>query len=260
MSVYCQFKNTAPFTVGSLRELVCRGDFSSLKLPIQFQFQNKKYALHILEVKSFQPHELILTVTSYQVGSYKLLPVQITDGQTTAFVEPLSWEVFSVIKDEKQAPHPPYGPWIPSLPSWYFGAWGILSLFILGFVFMRIKNWRKKEQMIRRVQERLGDLTPLQYFIKQMSYFISYQKSSSSVKEDLGRLNQCLREFLENYLYISTEDSLKNVFKNEKIKSDQKITQILLELQKSLDNRYSKEDVEQLLDMVRSWVFKEGKK
>ena len=264
MAVHCQFKNSSSFTVGTLRELACDGDFSSLKLPIQLQFQSikKQYTLYLLKVKSFQPHQLILTVTSYQPGSYNALSFEIADGFISLPVNPLSWEVSSVIQEGQiSTPHPPYGPWVPSLPFWYMAGWGFFTLLALTFIFIRLQNWRKRKKIVNQVRQRLADRTPVQYFIKQMGRFISHQKSFSSVRDDLEKLNQYVREFLENYFYISTQDSLRSVLKNNKIKSDQKITQILVELQKSLDSRvhYSKEDMEQLLDIVRSWVFDKEK-
>ena len=264
MAVRCQFTNSFSFTVGTLQELTCKGSFSSLNLPIQFQFSNpqKKYTLHLLEVKSFQPHELILTVTSYRPGVYQSLPFMVTDGASYISVDSLSWSVPSVIqKNSIPTPHPPYGPWKLDLPFWYYGAWGVLATLALSFIFIRIRNWRKKKQLILRVQQRLGDKTSLQYFIKQIGSFISSQKSLTSVSDDIQKLNECMREFLENEFYISKQDSMKSVLRHHQIKSDEQAVKILLELKRSLNSSslYSKEDVEQLLGMVRSWIFDQNK-
>ena len=249
MGIACQFKDKTPFTVGTPRKMTCYGRFSSLKSSLQIKGLSQ-YALHILDVKNLNHHQMDLVVTSYQTGFHKNQSFKITDGITSIDVDPISWQVSSVITQGEVIPHPPYGPWSPSLPTWYVASWGILSFLILGFIFMRIFSYRTKRLIMSQVKERLKDLTPVQYFIKQMSYFITH-------KPEVEKLDQFLREFLENHFYISTKDSIKKVLSHKKIKSDPEIVQILSEFKNS--QNYSEEDISQLLDMARSWVFKTEK-
>ena len=247
MEIVCQFKDKTPFKVGTLRELTCRGDFSSLRP----QLKPNGYALHSLDVKNEASDQVTFIVTSYKTGSYKNHPLQIIDGKKMINVKPLSWEVLSVLKENEVTPHPPYGPWNPALPSSYLVAWGLLFILTLSFACIRISSWKKKKRIISQVKERLKGVTPMQYFIKQMSYFITHQRSQ---EKDLEKLNEFFREFLENHFYISSKLSLKQILGHKTIKSDAEVVQILSEFKNS--KNYSSEDVDQLVEMVRTWVFK----
>ena len=82
----------------------------------------------------------------------------------------------------------------------------------------------------------------------------------TDVSAGLAELDQILNEFLENQFNIPIELSFKKRIrhiKREKLNQKQELIKIVFELQ-VLQNKsynYSKEDGEQMVDMIRTWVF-----
>ncbi|MDE0151411.1 MAG: hypothetical protein OXK80_02795 [Bdellovibrionales bacterium] len=258
MKVNCHFQDSSSFTVGEVRLLKCRGDippFSS-SVKTEFQDKSKKYALHILETVSIQDQDITLKVTGYQTGQYKDSILKLTDGQHSVNIEGLSWQVPSVLTSET-GPHPPYGPWKIKVPLWYELSWGFLFLVILIFGIFRFKKHRLKTLIRQRVADRLEEKTPVQYFIRQLSSLFSLEKNSETF---LVQLQKSFRAFLENQFEIPLEEPVHKVLKHKSI--DKKARQIISELETALkvQDSYSEQDGEQLLNMVRSWIFQFNKK
>ncbi len=256
MKIHCHFQDASSFTVGSVGLLVCRGDIPVLSPPLKVKFQDesKKYALHILETVSVQDQKIILKATGYKTGDYKSPVFWLTDGQNNLKVEGLSWKIPSVLTSET-GPFPPYGPWKIPAPLWYDVSWiGLLSA-ILIFGIFQFKKHRRRALIRQRVLDRLDEKTPVQYFIRQLSSLFALEKNS---KTFLTQLQNSFREFLENQFEIPLED--KKIIKHKSI--DKKAGQIVSELEKALSHQdsYSEQDREQLLNMIRDWIFQFDKK
>ena len=252
MKVHCYFQDTSAFTVGESRLLTCRGDIPSLSPPLKTKFQDesKKYALHILETVSLQDQEMTLKVTGYQTGDYKSPVFWLTDGQYSLSVEGLSWTVPSILTSET-GPYPAYGPWKIQTPLWYEFSWMFLALAVLSFAFFKFKKYRRKTFIQRRIADRLDEKNPVQYFIRQLSSLFILKKNSETF---LTQLQNSFREFLENQFAIPLEEPAPKLLKHKSI--DKKARQILSELETALaQGSYSEQDGEQLLGMVRNWIF-----
>ena len=259
MKVNCHFQKSSSFTVGEIRLLTCRGeDIPSLSPPLKTKFQDesKKYALHVLDTVSLQDKEITLKITGYRTGQYEAPVFWFTDGKHSVSVEGLSWQVPSVLTSET-GPYPPYGPWKVKVPLWYEFSWIFLVLVVLMFGIFRFKKYRMKTFIRQRISDRLDDKTPVQYFIRQLSALFVLQKNS---KTFLTQLQNSFREFLENQFEIPLESSFQKVLKYKPI--DKKARQIISELESALKNQdsYSEQDGDQLLNMVRNWIFQFNEK
>ena len=257
MKVYCRFQDHSAFTVGDVRLLICRGEYiPSLSPPLKTKFQDKskKYALHILETVSITEKEITLKATGYKPGIYQSPIFWLTDGRISVKVEGLSWEIPSVLTSET-GPYPPYGPWKIKNPLWYDFAWMGLLAMVLVFGIFQFKKHRRKVFIRQRILDRLDEKTPVQYFIRQLSSLFVLKKNS---KTYLTQLQNSFREFLENQFEIPLED--KKILKHQSI--DKKGGQIISELEKALSrpDSYSEQDGEQLLSMIRNWIFQFDKK
>ena len=252
MKVNCHFQDSSAFTVGEIRLLICRGDFPSLSPPLKTKFQDEsqKYALHILETLSVQEKEITLKVTGYQTGHYESPIFWLTDGQNIVSVEELSWKIPSVLTSETK-PYPAYGPWQIKIPLWYELSWVSLWIVFLTFGFFIFKKHRRKVFIRQRIADRLDDKTPVQYFIRKLSSLLVLKKNSETF---LNQLQNSFREFLENQFEIPLEEPQK-ILKHKSI--DKKARQIISELETALADKdsYSEQDGEQLLSMVRNWIF-----
>lgn len=272
----CVFKNSPQLTVGEVKKLECKGDIPlniSPKLKIQFEDIAQKYSLFVLETEKIEDKKINLKVTSYKTGLFENTSFILTDGHQNLIVDNLSWETISVLKNDQVKPYPPYGPWFFSFPSWYVLSWVglILIAFVLGyFQFRKIQFGKKIKQ---KISHRLKNQSSVQYFIYQLSRFFT-----QDIKEEelfLDHLKKSLREFLENKFYIPEEYSVEKalkILKKEKINEIQykKISQIFLEidkmekdleknkrkgLKKNQPKRALNENNQQLLSMIRNWVF-----
>jgi len=258
MKVNCHFQNSSSFTVGEIRLLICRGDVSPLSPPLKTKFhdESKQYALHILDIVSIQNKEVTLKVTGYQTGQYKNPMLWLTDGKHSTSVEELSWQVSSVLTSET-GPYPPYGPWKIKIPLWYELSWIFLFSAVLIFGIFRFKKYRMKISIRQRISDRLEDKTPIQYFIHQLSTLFVLKKNSEIF---LIQLQKSFRAFLENQFEIPLETTIQKVLKHKSI--DKQARQIISELETALKTRnsYSEQDGEQLLNMVRNWIFQFNEK
>lgn len=253
MNVNCHFQNSSVFTVGEIRLLTCKGNIPALSPPIKttFQDESNKYALHVLETISIHEKEITLKVTGYKTGYYKSPVFWLTNDQHLISVENLSWQIPSVITSETK-PHPPYGPWKMKIPFWYDIAWLFLLAVLAAFGIFRFKKHHRKMFIRQRIRDRLDEKKPVQYFIRQLSALFSLKKDSEAF---LIQLEKSFRDFLENHFEIPIEESNQQVLKHQSV--DKKAKQIISELEKSLGTGepYSERDGEQLLNMVRNWIF-----
>ena len=263
MQISCVFEKSSNFAVGDTASLVCMGQFPKTlgKLIIEFLDFSNKYSLKILSIQSLSDHKLTLKVTGYKPGHYSNIQFTITDGEQSYTVEPLSWTVSSVLDQTKTVkPYPPYGPWKPSLPHWGFWSLGFIFLILIGVIVSQIRKLILKNKIKKRVSLRLKNQTSLEYFITQMTPFMIYKNKWENVSKGLEELNQILVEFLENQFEIPIELSYKkriSCIKRKNLNQQQELIKIILELKtlKKQSHKYLKKDGEQMVDMVRSWVF-----
>ena len=269
MKLDCFFKKTDSFTVGELRTLFCKGDSIpqiNSPLTIQFQRESQKYSLHVISLESSSKNEIALQVTSYKTGQYDNQSFKLVSDSKTLEVNPLSWEVSSVLKSSASSelkPYPPYGPWGPSYPLWYKASWMTLLIILIGVMIQLTLKRVRQKKIKKRISERLQEKTPLKYFIDQLSsFFTRGLKNKENESQFFTQLNLMLREFLENQFEIPVEWNFKKIKKQKPVLKDRKILEILFELEEGMSNKnsYSEKDKEQLLDMTREWVFQFDKK
>ena len=270
----CSFKDGSSFTVGEVKELICIGDVPtslSSNAKIEFLDPTYQYSLKILGVSFTSGEKIIFQVTGYKTGKYTDIHFQITDKDTFVYVKNLSWTIPSILNEEQQVSmYPSYGPWLVSYPTWYLWSFGICILLLIGVGISWMRKYYTKKKIKQKVIHQLQDKTPLQYFIQQISMLMIHHQNWSPFKENLDRLKNIFREFLEHQFHIATELSTKKAItqlKHQQL-SDQlkkEALYILLEFDKINTNisAYSKQDGEQLLEMIRKWVLlitKEDKK
>ena len=264
--MHCSFKTSAPtvapWTVGELKELVCIKNenyvFSSVP-QIQFEEQTHPYALRILKIQEQDQKQVVFQTTGYKTGKHSPLKMWIKDGNSSFLVENLSWEIESVLKGGEK-PYPPYGPWTIGKPLWYPISWTLF--FALGFFliyrYWRYRNVKKKVQ--KRILEKLHGSTPLQYFISSLNPLMKKELWKDDT-EYLQALCLSLREFLENRfqlpLELSTKEVIRQLGRRRDVWGKDLALQALKEVQFFLKDMssYTKKDGEQILDMIRKFIF-----
>ena len=286
----CFFSSPPPqssgWTVGELRDLECESEQplslpSKASLKIEFKDKSFEHTLAVVRTEKITNKKIYLKVTGYKPGEYKntSFTIKNSGGEGESFlVDNLSWSTASVLKPEAEVkPYPSYGPWAFSFPVWYLFAWGGL-LIILALLAGAggLKHLRRKK-ILSRVRERLeGGKTPVQHFIEAVQPF--FIKRGEALKSPLffQETELALREFLENKFLIPLEaprfKAVKKLrrqkIKEEKVKA---LFQIFMEFEKISSSEKIKstdgdensappeggsvEDKEQILDMVRDFVF-----
>ena len=263
MEASCTFEKSSNFTAGDIVSLICMGKFPQTlgKLIIEFPNSSNKYSLKILSIQSLSNHKLVLKVSGYKPGNYSNVHFIITDGVHSYTSEPLSWTISSILDHTKSVqPYPPYGPWKPFLPSWGFWSLGFIFVILVGVIVSQIRKLILKNKIKRRVSERLKGQTSLEYFIRHITPFIIHKDKWDNIPKGLEELNQILIEFLENQFEIPIELSAKKrvrSIKRRKLNQQQELIKIILELNtlQRQSHKYLKKDGEQMVDMVRNWVF-----
>ncbi len=204
------------WTVGEVFNLQCEGPgVEFLSTDLHFEGQEKiQYKLRILEVLEDSGHSLQLKITSYNPGRHRFEKLYIVDqGEEMVRVEPLEFQVKSVIKNPMQEAFGPVMAVKMAYPSWLWLAF-VLPLVIS--VFCLLFWWRRKAQMFRVIQELKQHNTALGPFnqlnrdlrhLERQSDFRKKEEWSDSKKQSyIESLDQVFRMYLLREFYIPALD------------------------------------------------------
>ena len=267
----CRFeKMKETVTVGDIFELHCEWPLSViLSKPVRIELNQSEesegvqspkspYSLFVLDTVRILPGRGVFKVTGYKPGNYNT-GLSLVSDKGVVKVPPVSWQVNSVIPEEKKEsikPYPPYGPWPDPLPLWY---WSLGLLTILGFiVFLSVKTYffvsRKKK--IKEVKRRLKNKKPFREFISQLNLLIretGNKKAAATIK----KVDKNFRLFLENEFFISAlEEKPQKIIRQLKkyypgLGRARDVFDFFTEVNKLSSEKVKSEDSEQILDMAR---------
>ena len=265
-----------PLTVGDVFKMHCEWSlYAVMSSPVRIEFPRKEtktmpmqnslkethpWALFVLETISVFPGRGSFKVTSYKPGSYNTR-FNIVSDQGAVTVEPLSWEVKSVIPKEKKGkikPYPPYGPWRKASFLWYWFLWGISLLSLMIFITLKIRAFIKKKNKIREVKKRLKNKKAFREFISQLN-LLAREAHGTDSKKVISKLNTFFRLFLENEFFIfaikeEPKKIIKEINKYHPFIYKQELKPVLdffLEIEKLSAEKVSPHDMEQMLDRAR---------
>lgn len=273
----CRFEGMKEvLTVGDVFEMHCKWSvYTIMSSPVRIDIPYKKidkkrqnpkqqttgpWALFILETIRILPGGGAFKVTSYQPGSHNT-GFNIVSDQGVVAVKPLSWEVKSVIPEEKKGkikPYPPYGPWKKALPLWYWLLGGFTLLSLIIFIILKIRFFIKREHKINEIKNRLKNKKAFREFIGQLNLLIR-EVHNKDGKMIISKLNTSFRLFLENeFLIFAIKEKPKKIIQEIKKccpfiskKELKNVSDFFSELEKLSAEKVNPQDCEQMLNQAR---------
>lgn len=208
-------KLPSPWTVGAPGYLQCEGSFvEKMKGDVFLKFKEKenKYKLYVLKPQSLDNQNVTLMVTSYKPGDHRNISFEVTDGEQSFQVEPMSWKVDSVLDPKK--PTLPFGPMGPVYLAWPWWSWAILGVLVfavLGFIFRRVKSDMERKALLRQLATHTTALSPYNQFSKDMRriHHSCHGKSDQDVNEAGERISQFYVNQLDETLKLYLVRELK---------------------------------------------------
>ena len=261
---------TEKTTVGDLFYLSCEWNpnIYSLNSPVRMELSQKTspYALVILKQDFFVGSKASFTVTGYQPGKYHT-KIKWIGKNNQLESNPLSWQIHSVIAQNKQSPvnpYPPYGPWWDPLPMWYWpGVIGFVCAFLI-IVFFKVRTALKRKKNIQKIKERLKNKSAFREFISRIT-LLTRLLNELEKEQFFKKLKKYFSLFLEDQFFIfAVNESPSSIVKQMKkycpfVKPEQRESVFMFykELQKSLAARetLNTQDLEQLIHLSREIVI-----
>ena len=204
------------WTVGEIFNLECEGPrVEFLSTDLQFKSKDEsQYKLCILEVLEDSGYRLQLKATSYNAGSHRFEKLYIVDqGEEMVRIEPLGFDVKSVIKNPMQKPFGPVMAVKLPYPSWL---WMTFVLFFFTGVFCFLFWWRRKVQMLRVIEElkqhntALGPFNQLNKDLRHLERESAFKKtdqwSNSKKQSYIESLDHVFRMYLLREFYVPALD------------------------------------------------------
>ena len=273
----CRFEGMKEvLTVGNVFEMHCKWSFYTIiSSPARIEIPHKEidknmqnpmqqttspWALFILETVRILPGRGAFKVTSYQPGSHNT-GFNIVSDQGVVAVEPLSWEVKSVIPEEKKGkvkPYPPYGPWKKALPLWYWLLGGFTLLSLIIFIILKVRLFIKRKHKINEIKNRLKNKKAFREFIGQLNLLIR-EVHNKDGKMIISKLDTSFRLFLENeFLIFAMREKPKKIIQEIKKccpfiskKELKSVLDFFSELEKLSAEKVNPQDCEQMLNQAR---------
>ena len=267
----CRFeKIKETMTVGDIFELHCEWPLTViLSAPVRIEFNKKEgpegshsrenpYSLFVLDTTSILPGRGTFKVTSYKPGNYNT-GFKLVSDQGVLPVQPVSWQVESVIPEEKKEtiqPYPPYGPWKEPLPFWYLPLSVLTLLGFIVFVSVKIYFFVNRKKKIQDIKDRLKNKKPFREFISQLNLLVR-EIGNKEGKEIIKKVDRDFRLFLENEFFIfALDEKPKKIIKQLKkyyppFYEDCGILNFFTEVNKLSSEKIKQEDSEQILNMSR---------
>lgn len=255
--------------VGDLLRMTCQGSTDQHFNETLFflEKEDAKHLLKVIEVKSSTPGELDLVVASYRPGDHKDLALMLSDGQTFAKINPISFSIQSVLpQDKKPEPFPFYGPFQASYSVWL---WVSIALLVALFSYPAVRYFRK-----RRQKQKLLDATEIQLreqsLLHDMSKFYRQQKKVLEAPEvNLQLVRGEIEKNLKEYLVVRYKvpafawsradviDDIKKTNKTVAYKISPALSRLMYEL--SSETKFDLHGVSQLLEQFRKFYEKSEK-
>ncbi len=194
------------WTVGDVFQLSCRGEpiGRPLKADAQFVFpqRDQAYSLHILEVIESESTYARFWVTGYRPGAHQSSELKLVDssGQAVA-VEPLEWEIHSVIAQQEEAsPYPPYGPYLLSTPWSYWASWVLALVAFLALFGWRWRRWSQRRFWRAELQSQGRAQTPYVLFHRELRAL--RRRLEQGLVQDVGLLREAFLLYLARSLLV----------------------------------------------------------
>ena len=216
----CEFENIDTFTVGEKKKLTCEGNYiEQLVEPIHIVAAQKdhQWILHPLELISSEPESLSLIVTSYKAGQFSNFQFAVIDAMGKGFqVEPLSWEVQSVIENPQNPQG--FGPSHPlslPIPPWFWWGWALAAIWIAVIVFYKWFLGLKRKNVIRGLSTYKTLRSPYNQYHWEMRKlareyqtpdYVKKSQAQGSAKEYLLEMDRSLRLYFVRQLRIPALD------------------------------------------------------
>ncbi|MEQ1876669.1 MAG: hypothetical protein ABL958_08480, partial [Bdellovibrionia bacterium] len=187
---------------------------------------------------------------------HKEISPVISDGTSFVKIEPLTWNVKSVVPPGQQEPFGPFGPWRMSWPLWW---WLVLALI---FLVASLISWRKARQLNKQRKLRLE----VEEYRKRYSPFDEFQRELRQMQRKLerggvkvpemhGALAQGFRLFLMPALDLGERGLRREIWRRHrstfKKETHQELTKFLTELKRAERPDLSEKDIEQLVDWAQ---------
>lgn len=235
-------------TVGRIFHLNCPA-----KIPEGFNFSQAKFDIKdpthfkILKIAAQDQSQVSIEATFYAPGEWKIEDLILTDSQSKISLGKFETLVQSVLSpDVKPEPYGPIGPLKISVPWLYVTIVGFVVLFMVSFLFIRLRRRWQRNSLLERLLEYETPLSALQQFHaesrrwqRQNSFFHDYQMDKSAIAV-LQEINKQVRVFFIRRFQIPALDW------NEKL--------ILLDLKK-----YHRQIHDENQQIIKKWFSEMSK-
>lgn len=267
----CQLElpESGSLTVGQVFNLNCQGEMSELKteqLDLKLDAKDK-YKLKLLKAEATPDKKLILKVTSYQVGAQQIQAAQLVDGEHSLTLNPLQFEVKSVIdpQDPPAGPYGPVGPFDLSIPAIYWWGLGIFIAAVILAIVTKIIFKLKRKALMEELVRFETHLTPYNQFHqtlrrlqREYRFFTGIEVSAEEIQKFIIDIDQTVRIYIGRSQKIPTlKVPARRIFKEFKSEHVAETKKLFQEIDRSRENtQISGRDCAQLLNMSRDLVEK----
>ena len=277
----CSFKEMDhSVTVGDVFEMRCTWPVEATLSPpfywelatissatkLHFVPLSDAYQLTVLKTIEMKKNYGVFHVTSYQSGHHQV-SLRLVSAVDSIHFTAMDWKVESVIpKDKAQTiqPYPPYGPWVTSLPIWYWPLGIVLAVALILFIIVRLRSFFKRKKWIANIHLRRQKYNSFSHFTNEL---ILLERVLDTIQPMvfIQRLKKIFSNFLEEEFLVSVQNnSLKttmSMFKQYHPDIYKVHHHHLSQFFMELDNMESgtminKKDYEQLLNMGRELGIK----
>lgn len=235
----------------------------SLKLEVP---EEAKYVLKLLRAQD-EGGQLQLVVTSYRPGDHNLDKITLKSSEGTWTLEPLQWQVASVIEPSETKPEP-YGPIGPVMLGWPASWWvglALIAALLIASIVGAVFRWRRVRAFRRELEAMASMGSPSGEFYQRLrglrrrhSVFLGAPVSVEEAREIAAEMDQMLRHFLTRRLEIPVARmrdahvvrALRAHFEEEA----QRLTRLFRELKFSSAAKVEPKDLIQLAEDAQSLV------
>ncbi len=239
-----------PWTVGHRHTLSCRGDSTAqlaepikiiVKLPAPQKSNaqlpkegkavepqedpTKDFALKILETKNIDDDSGDFVVTSYKPNKYNNIEIILEGAKgEQIFVEPMSWQVTSVLTQQNKNGFGPTSPLVLEMP-WFYWLGIIAAIFVILLLLgSKLFFYLKWKEQTRKIESFSTALSPTNQFYKDVRSLNSDYKgdaensvSETHAKEYWQKLEEQFKLYLVREFKVPAYQ-LKNSLIVKKIK------------------------------------------
>lgn len=216
---------TKTLTVGDPFEIKCSGPSVELANSDALRIvrpDGDLYTLRLLEVKELTGASLQAIVTSYRPASVTNQNFLLTDSKVQVELEGLSFEVQSVIKDQKQEPYPSFPFWEVGFPLWFWLSMAAVFVGSLAAVFWLLERKLRERQLMTEVQALRTSRAPIDEYHKDLRAIDRrIEKEPQHIQILIAEYDRAFRTFLARQFGIpahawKTKKTLAVIAKNHR--------------------------------------------